>query len=804
MLTSYIKIAWRNMGRNKLYSAINLAGLAIGIASFLLVLYFIQYERSYDRFHPNTVYRLGMITQSENTAPQKIARTMFPMGPTLQSDFAEVADFTRVISMERVPLQRPGMPAIMATACGADASFFSVFNFKLIRGDPQSVLEKPNSIVVTHALATRLFGSEDPVGQIIQHQGRDTTLYMVTGVLQGLPAQTHLRFEAIHSMNPALVAEENGNWENAWMSTYLRLTDGADARRLQVAFPAFLQRHMEPEKAHQYELLLQPVRDIHLWSSSFSQDQLNNQKFNGSYLYLLAFVSLLVLALAIINYANLTTAQTINRAREIAVRKTNGAARAEIVFQFLVETLLLTAIALFLALALIGLVITPINTFSGREIPFDLWREPFWLLTGGAIALGAGLLSGFPVARSLSGIQPVRVLKGHFWKSARSPLGNAMVVLQFTIAIALSIAAVSAFRQLKFMQEYDIGFDKEEVIVAQVSWVKRNRVVTLMDELRKIPGVKDVTGALRRLGDPIDQNEVVFQNANQQTFRMPATTMFVDFNYVPFYGIELLAGRNISPKYGGDVNGNSYLINESMAERLLGYTDDPNATISSLIGQGFRYNFQDSLGTIVGIIRDFNFNSLHHNVEPLCLTYQYDYYFRELSVRIDKGRLAGTLPMVEAKWKEMLPNQEMEYRFLDEQMDQLYRTDRQVGQMMAVLTFLALFISCFGLIGLAVFNTGRRVKEIGIRKVLGATVGRIVIMLSNDFIRLVGMAFVIATPVAWWAVNNWLEDFAYRIDIEWWMFATAGLGAVVIALITVIGQSIQAAAANPVKSLRSE
>jgi putative ABC transport system permease protein len=325
-----------------------------------------------------------------------------------------------------------------------------------------------------------------------------------------------------------------------------------------------------------------------------------------------------------------------------------------------------------------------------------------------------------------------------------------------------------------------------------------------MEELRRIPGVKDVTGALRRLGDPIDQNEVIFQNANQQTFRLPATTMFVDYNYVPFYGIDLLSGRNISPVYGSDVSGNSYLINQSMAEKLLGYTDDPNATIYSLIGQGFRYNFQDSLGTIVGIIRDFNFNSLHHRVEPLCLTYQYDYYFRELSVRLDRRRLAETLPLIEAKWKEMLPNQEIEYRFLDEQMDQLYRTDRQVGQMMAVLTFLALFISCFGLIGLAVFNTGRRTKEIGIRKVLGATVGRIVLLLSGDFVRLVGMAFVIATPIAWWAVNNWLEDFAYRIDIEWWMFVAAGLAAVLIALLTVIWQAIPAAAANPVKSLRSE
>jgi putative ABC transport system permease protein len=337
MLLNYIKIACRQMSRNKFYSAINLTGLAIGIASSLLVLFFIRYEYGYDRFHPETVYRLGMIKQSENNTRQKIARTMFPMGPTLQSDFPEVADFTRIVSMERVPLQQPGKPAIMATACGADAAFFSVFNFKLIRGNPHTVLDKPNSIVLTRSLAVRLFNSEDPVGQIIQHQGRDTTFYVVTGILQDLPGQSHLRFEAVHSLNPSLVSEENGNWKNEWVSTYLRLTEGTHAGRLEAGFPAYLQRYMGPENARQYQLLLQPVHDIHLWSSYFSQDLLNKQKFNGSYLYLLAFVASLVLLLAIINYTNLTTAQTISRAREIAVKKTNGAARMEIVFQFLVE-----------------------------------------------------------------------------------------------------------------------------------------------------------------------------------------------------------------------------------------------------------------------------------------------------------------------------------------------------------------------------------------------------------------------------------------------------------------------------------
>ena len=804
MIKGYFRIAWRNMWKNKRYSVINLAGLAIGIASCLLVLFFIRYENGFDCFHPDTAYRLGEIRQPENAdAPQQIAQTMFPMGPTLKADFPEVADFARIISMEKIPLRQPGKQSTMATWCGTDASFFRVFNFKLIQGDPQTVLENPNSMVLTQGLAVQLFGSTNPVGQIIQHQGRDTTEYMVTGVLQDIPDQSHLQFDALHSLNASLVTEENENWENEWVSTYIRLREGADAERLQANFPAYLQRYMGKEKAADYELFLQPVRDIHLWSTSFAQDLLNKQKFNGTYFYLLAVVSFLVLALAIINYANLTTAQTITRSKEIAVRKANGATRLQVTFQFLVETLMFTTIAFLLALALIGLAISPINAFSGRKMPFNIQQDPFWLLVGSAIALGTDILSGFPAATSLASVQPVRILKGHFWKSARSPLRDSLVVVQFTIAIALSIAAVSAFRQLKFMQTYDMGFDKQEVLVAQVSWTARNRVVTLMDELRQVPGVAGVTGALRRLGDPIDQNEVIFQDGGR-TFQVPATTMFVDYNYIPFYGIELLAGRNISPDYGKDAQGNSYVINERMAKKLLEYTDDPQATLASLVGKSFKYSFQDSLGTIVGITRDFNFNSLHHQVEPLCLTYQYDYYFKELSIRIDSRHRAETLPLIETKWNDRLPDQQMDYRFLDEQIDQLYKVDRQVGQMIAVLTLLAVSISCFGLIGLAVYNTERRVKEIGIRKVLGATVSGIVVLLSKDFVKLVGIAFAIASPIAWWVMNKWLADFAYRVDIQWWMFAAAGLMAVVIALVTVSWQAIRVALTNPVDSLRDE
>lgn len=367
MILRHIIVGWRNMRRNKFYTVINLTGLTIGISSFLLVVFFIRYEHGYDRFHPDNVYRLGMIKRGENNAPQKIARTMFPMGPTLRSDFSEVSDFTRIIFMEKIPLQQSGKPAIMATSCGADSTFFSVFNFKLLQGDPQTALAEPNSIVLTRDLATRLFRLEDPVGRLIEHQGRDTTIYVVTGILEDIPAQSHLRFEAVHSLDPFLASEEIENWDNEWVSTYIRLAPSADIDLLEASFPKYLQHYMGSEKAEQYQLLLQPLTDIHLWSSDFSQDLLNKQKFNGNYLYLLAMVSVLVLLLAIINYVTLTTARTIHRAREIAVKKTNGASQSEIVYQFLAESLLFTGIALCLSLALIGLVFEPINAFSERK-----------------------------------------------------------------------------------------------------------------------------------------------------------------------------------------------------------------------------------------------------------------------------------------------------------------------------------------------------------------------------------------------------------------------------------------------------
>jgi putative ABC transport system permease protein len=804
MLKNYFNIAWRNLEKNRFFSLINVVGLSTGIAACLLIFFFIRHENGFDTFQGPGVYRLLEVQQNEGADNvQKVARTMFPMGPTLKQEFSGIADFARLHSVERAPLQRPGKATAMAVSAGADASFLRIFNLKLVNGDASTALEKPGSIIVTEELAAQLFDSENPLGQVLRSQGRDTVDYTITGVFSELPQQSHLHVDALYSFSTELIEGESADWHNDWVFTYLALEEGGKPRDLEARFPAYLQKYLGSERARQYELFLQPVADAHLWSDDITQDVPGMRKFSGEYLPVLAVVALLVLALAIINYVNLTTARSITRAREIAVRRTIGARRMQIISQFIAESLLVTLVAATVALALADLFLPLLTGLTGMDNPIHIWDDSSLLAIAGATAIGSGLLAGFLPAISVARIRPVTVLKGHHWTSARSPLRSALVVAQFAIAVVLSVASVSAFMQLKFMQQYDLGFNNEEVLVTQVSWTERHRVEAMMNELRQIRGVQAVTGSLRRLGSPIDQGEIVFQDEDR-SHQMQATTMYVDYNYIPFYQIDLLAGRNISPRFTSDALGNSYIINESMAKKLLALTTHPRAPLSYLIGKPFRYSFQDQFGTIIGITRDFNFNSLHNSIEPLCITYEFDYYFKELSIRIDPRHRSETLQFIQEKWQSNLPDQPFEYYFLDDYMDRMYKADTQLGQLVACLTLLALVISGLGLVGLAAYNTERRTKEIGIRKVLGASVQRIVAMLSADFLKLVIIAVIIAIPVGWYAVSKWLENFAFRIPVNGWMFFTCGFAVIVLALVTVSFQTVRAALLDPVKSLRSE
>ncbi|HEY6900202.1 MAG TPA: ABC transporter permease [Puia sp.] len=804
MFRNYCKVAIRSLWRFKTFSFINLFGLAIGMIVCLTVVIFVRYEMGYDRQYDKNIYRLCEIQQQEqDAAPAKIAQTRFPVAPALKAEIPGIRDFTRIISWEKVPMTTMSQANTTATTFGTDASFFRLFGISLLSGDTGTALKEPGGLVLTQTLARRLFGNTNPMGQTVRFERRDTLLFHVTGIMQDVPQQSHFQFEALYALSTEERPDWMINWTASWAFTYIRLEKNVNVKTMEAAFPAFLQKHIGKQTAAGFRLFLQPLRDIHLYSADITHDLLNGQKFDGDYIPLLVAVALFVLILGMINYINLSTARLLARAKEVGIRKVNGAGRMQIALQFLSETLIFSFIALVVAIILTLLLLPFLADLLQRNFDPLIFLDPLILIIVTSMIIVTGGMAGLLPAIAMASIKPVPILKGNLWTSYRSPLRNALVVAQFTIATGLSMAALTIHRQLKFVQQYDAGFDKEAVVVIPVGYADRQKEEGLMQQLNQVRGVKDVTGALRRLGGSIDLNEVVFNgDRQQQSFR--CATMFVDFNYIPFYRIELLAGRNFSSAFGGDRNGQSYIINETMARELMVSSLSRDTSFNALIGKPFRYGFEDSMGSIIAITRDFNFNSLHQRVEPLCMTYLHDYFFTDLSIRLNTGATNETITRVEKIWKEVFPGQQFSWHYLDSSLQELYKSDIQAGAFMKIFTVIAFCISCLGLIGVTTFTIERRTKEIGVRKVLGATVQDIVLLLSKDFAKLVLAGICIALPAAGWWMNSWLEGYAYHTNILWWMFALTGIISLVVAMVTVCLQSAKAAYANPVNSIKQE
>jgi len=803
MFKNHLKTTIRTLLRDKIYTSINVLSLTIGITVCLLVLLFGVYETDYDKAYNKNIYRLG-VAQTENGLQQRIAKTMFPVGRTLKTEFPAIKDYTQIVSWENVPLQHEHNPASMGVLYGAGPSFLKMFNFKVLIGNAATALENPNSIVLTRNLAAKLFGTKQPLGERVIHQGRDTAEYTVTAVIENIPSQSHLQFDAVYSLSTEETPGWTENWTACWMYTYLELDDRTQASLLEHNLSAHLKKYMGAETASKYSLFLQPLHEIHLGSTDIGKDVLNAQKFDGGYVHLLTVVALFVFVLAIINYINLSTARSFTRAKEVGIRKTGGASSFQIAGQFLWESLLLSLLALIISFALVQVILPVINTVADRSLQLNNVSSQILAAFSLCVVLSAGILAGIFPAIYLAKLNPIKVLKANIWSNAQSPLRHLLVIVQFTVSIGLCIAVLAGFQQFKFISKYNLGFDRASVVVIPVSSTDRKIEETLIHHLRQVNGIREVTGALRRLGNPIEQHEVIYQN-NDGSFRMNCATMFVDYNYLSFYNIEFVAGRNLTPLAGDDRQGRSFIINEALARELIARSSDPEAPLTSLVGKKFAHSYQDTLGSIVGIVRNFNFYSLHEPIEPINITYLHEYFFTDLSIRLDDTHTAQeTLAEVEKVWHRFLPDQQMQSHFLDEHLDQLYRADKQMGWFVAFFTALALLISCLGLIGLAAFSTARRTKEIGIRKVLGATVENIVSRLSIDFIKPIAKSILIAIPIAWYSIDQWLMEFAYRIDVKWWTYLWAAGGATVVALITVSWQTLKAASANPVKSLRAE
>jgi len=798
MLKIYLKSAFRNLRRNRTFSFLNIFGLATGMAACIVILLFVFYEKSFDSMHHKNLYRLDETAKFTATGvSQKSAIIAFSMGPGLKDQFPEILDYSRVDVNNQYELTYGEKRVFYPHTYFVDTSFLGMFDFPLIEGDRQSALQKPNSIVLTQSAARQLFGTTDPIGKTVSHFGGDTLLYTVTGILKDVPANSQFQFEALQSYNTVYKPSWMNRGEGT-VATYLELAPHTDVAALEKQFPAYLTKHGVGSKDIRYDLFLQSLNDVHAGSVDIEDDDVNFEKFDKRYTDIFMAIGVLVLLIACINFVNLATAQSTERAKEVGIRKTIGALRSQLGVQFLVESVLLSQIALVAALGLVGLVLPYIDKLSGRDLSSLLSLHPIVLV---GVFLGTvvlGILSGLYPAVYLSSFRPVKVLKGGGDTGKnKGHFRNVLVVAQFTSAIFLIVATVLIYKQVNYIMTQDPGFDRDQIVTIPLHGITARKYALLKDELSPSPLITGVTGAQDHLGGPLVTLGFGFWPGDAPMRVLFTSGIFVDPDYLTVYKIPLEAGRNFSSGRSGF--NKEFIINEMLARKLL--EGSPGKPLASLLG---KYFGGDTLSRIVGISKDFNFNSLHYKIEPMFLLDQGASSFSMLSVKINGRQARQAVAFLESTWKKVLPEYPFSYEFLDDHFRELYRTDTRVSQLVAIMAGLAILISCLGLFGLASFSTEKRTKEIGIRKILGASVNDVVFLLSKHFVGLVLISNVIAWPLAWLALHRWIQNYAYRVALSWWVFAAAGVAALLVAVGTVSYHAIHAAVSNPVKTLRSE
>jgi putative ABC transport system permease protein len=799
MIKNYIKTAWRNIWKNKVFSALNITGLAVGMAACIVIMLFVFYEKSFDNMHTKNIYRLNEVQSFPGmVSSQKVGLSMFPMGPALKNDFPQIKNFTRVKWNEKYQVTYQDKRMFLPQAYAVDSTFLQIFDFKLIAGDRKTALEKPNSIILTQASAKKIFGDADPIGKTITHYGNDTVNFAVTGIMQDVAKNSQMQFDCVFSFSSIYKPWMNG-WGGNWLNTYVELAQGTDATVLESKLPAFLTKYGRPDMNKYYKLFFLSLKDVHANATDIGLDYINFQKFDKKSTNLFAIIALIVLTIACINFMNLSTARSSERAKEVGVRKSIGAGRSELAIQFLGETILLSLIALAVGLILVWVTLPYVNDLSGRDISLNFFTNPELALLIIGFTVLVGIASGIYPAIYLSSFKPIKVLKGSTETGKnKGTFRNVLVVGQFTSAVFLIIATVFVVKQLRYMQHQDPGFSRDQIVTIPLDGNTSDKYDVIKQQLLSNSLVTGVTAAQDVLGSHLDQTGVMYRPANGPAKQLALTQLIVDNNYLNLFNIKLIAGQNFSS--AKSANGKEYIINEALAHELL--KEEPkNTPLASLIGQHFGH---DSLGVITGISHNFNFNSLHYKIETMFIMNQKDWGFRQLSVKINGSKAKEALAFIKTTWANNFPERPFEYQFLDDHFNEVYKADDQVSKIVGILAGLAIVISCLGLFGLASYSAEKRVKEIGVRKVLGASVKNIVLLLSGHFVKLVLIANLLAWPLAWYAMNKWLQGFAYRIDIKLNVFILTAILSICIALVTISFQSIKAAIANPVKSLRSE
>ena len=819
MIKNYFKTAWRNLWKNKTFSFINIAGLSIGMAACLLILQYVSFELSFDQFNKNAadIYRVYNDRYQNGKLIQHGTITYSAIGKAMQSDFPEVINHTRVVPLGSSIIIYDNKKIGEQKVLAADEVFLSMFDYPLLSGDRLTALKEPKSVILTETLARKLFDVRNDdfqtqVGKTVVID-RDSLPYKITGIVKDPPENSHLKFDLLFSYVTLYTGKDS--WKQSeydftdsdfWH--YIQLKHGADYKALEAKFPAFSQRHFQGNKVSgsDEKFFLQPLLKAHLYSD-FEYEI--GKTGSATVVWGLLLIAVLIIVIAWMNYINLSTAKSMERAKEVGVRKVAGATKQQLIRQFLIESFTMNIIALLIALLIVTLVQSSFNTLVQHQLSLSYLFQKGLSGYNISVALLALILcgiiiSGFYPAFVLSSFKPILVLKGKFISSGKGiGLRKALVVGQFAITVALIIGSFVVYKQIKFVNEQDLGFNMSQMLIVKgpqlTEWDSTfiDRENNFTNEIKQIPGVLGAANSGRLQGSELGRS------FNLRRSDAPAETHFtvrnnmISKDFIDLYKMKLLSGRNFVPTdYNSEWDKlHNVIITESVV-KLLGFKSTNDAIGKSIL-QG------DKKWDVVGVVADYHQKSLRYPVEPTMLEPGYS-AFSPISIKVNPQNLSVTIASIRKKYDEFFPGNLFDYFFLDEKFNEQYANDELFGEVFSLFSGFAIFIACLGLLGLSLFATAQRTKEIGVRKVLGASISNILVLLSKDFIKLVLIASIIAFPVAWWIMHKWLQDFAYRISISWWIFLGAGLLAVIIALGAISFQAFKAAIANPVKSLRTE
>ncbi len=807
MISNYIKSAFRNIVKNQFYSFLNILGLTIGLSAFIFLYLHISDEMSYDAYHEKAS-RIHRIESNFTIAGKQemFAIVPVPMGPALQLEYPEVEAVVRIYGTGNQLFRNEEKESYEEDFYFTDSTFFKVFTHEMIMGDPGKCLVEPYSIVLSQSTAKKYFGDSNPMGKILE-SGNDRQL-KVTGVVADVPSNSHLKWDAL--ISGTTLAEENGEEEfnsmepnrfwNIGVYTYLLLNENSEMQSIHDKFPQFYEKYMKSVGDMinaSYDLMSTPLADQH-FSAHLSSDQ---PKGNKAFIYIFIAVALFILLIAAINYMNMATARSAKRAREVGIRKVAGAHKSQLIMQFLGESLLLSYISLILAGLIVYYLLPEFNTLSGKEFTTEIFRDPLLILGAILVATIIGVISGSYPAFYLSSFNPVTVVKGTVSKKGGSGiLRKILVVFQFFIATAMIIGAIIVSGQLNFLKNKDLGFDMDNMVILEMQDTGfRAKAEIFREELLQNPDILGVTNSIGVPGANTWIQVVRFEKDSGWVDESSIITI-VDYHYFDVYGIDSLTGRFFDEKMGTDDSA-AVVINEALM-KAYGWEDDP---IGKTISWGFNPETNDPgrIMKVIGVVKDYHFKSLHNRVQPqMMFPAAFDKF--HLSIRINEENKQQTLDFIEEKWNDFGANRPFNYRFLEDTWDEMYVAEKKLGIIFTIATLLTIFIALLGLLGLSSFVAEQRTKEIGIRKVLGASIGNVIGLLVREFAILIGIAFVLAIPVSWYLLDLWLENFAFHISIGIVPFILGGLLALVVGMLSISFHILRAATSNPVDAIKYE